>query len=121
MEQQQYGQYKLEHNNKSLLEESISFEWSDIKYIIVQNNTNITEYRKLLKRLDCNNDNIHIFNQQQVREDFIGIGHNKLSKPTLRTDVNYQELMKLILDLAQQHLKNNQNIKERLRKYKIEK
>ena len=118
---EQYGQYKLEHNNKSLLEESISFEWSDIKYIIVQNNANITEYRRLLKRLGCYNDNIHIFSQQQVREDFIGIGHNKLSKPTLRTDINYQKLMSLMLDLAQQPLKDNQNIKERLRKYKVAK
>lgn len=115
---EQYGQYKLEHNNKSLLEESISFEWSDIKYIIVQNNTNITEYRRLLKRLDCNNDNIHIFNHQQVREDFIGIGHNKLTRPSLPKNINIEKLMKLMITLSQQSPMDNQNLIEKLRRFK---
>lgn len=114
----QYGQYKLEHNNKPILEESISFEWSDIKYIIVKNNTNITEYRKLLNRLDCNNDNIHIFNQQQVREDFIGIGHNKLTRPSLPKNIDMEKLMKLMITLSQQSPMDNQNIIERLRRFK---
>ena len=115
---EQYGQYKLEHNNKSLLEESISFEWSDIKYIIVQNNTNITEYRRLLKRLDCNNDNIHIFDHQQVREDFIGIGHNKLTRPSLPKNINIEKLMKLMITLSQQSPMDNQNLIEKLRRFK---
>lgn len=115
---EQYGQYKLEHNNKPLLEESISFEWSDIKYIIVQNNTNITEYRRLLKRLDCNNDNIHIFNQQQVREDFIGIGHNKLTRPFLPKNIDIEKLMKLMITLSQQSPMDNQNLIEKLRRFK---
>lgn len=115
---EQYGQYKLEHNNKPLLEESISFEWSDIKYIIVQNNTNITEYRRLLKRLDCNNDNIHIFNQQQVREDFIGIGHNKLTRPSLPKNIDIEKLMKLMITLSQQSPMDNQNLIEKLRRFK---
>ena len=115
---EQYVQYKLEHNNKPILEESISFEWSDIKYIIVQNNTNITEYRKLLNRLDCNNDNIHIFDQQQVREDFIGIGHNKLTRPSLPKNIDMEKLMKLMITLSQQSPIDNQNLIERLRRFK---
>lgn len=115
---EQYGQYKLEHNNKPILEESISFEWSDIKYIIVKNNTNITEYRKLLNRLDCNNDNIHIFDQQQVREDFIGIGHNKLTRPSLPKNIDMEKLMKLMITLSQQSPIDNQNLIERLRRFK---
>lgn len=115
---EQYGQYKLEHNNKPILEESISYEWSDIKYIIVKNNTNITEYRKLLNRLDCNNDNIHIFDQQQVREDFIGIGHNKLTRPSLPKNIDMEKLMKLMITLSQQSPMYNQNLIERLRRFK---
>lgn len=115
---EQYGQYKLEHNNKPILEESISFEWSDIKYIIVKNNTNITEYRKLLNRLDCDNDNIHIFDQQQVREDFIGIGHNKLTRPSLPKNIDMEKLMKLMITLSQQSPMDNQNLIERLRRFK---
>lgn len=115
---EQYGQYKLEHNNKPILEESISFEWSDIKYIIVKNNTNITEYRKLLNRLDCNNDNIHIFDQQQVREDFIGIGHNKLTRPSLPKNIDMEKLMNLMITLSQQSPIDNQNLIERLRRFK---
>ena len=115
---EQYGQYKLEHNNKPILEESISFEWSDIKYIIVKNNTNITEYRKLLNRLDSNNDNIHIFDQQQVREDFIGIGHNKLTRPSLPKNIDMEKLMKLMITLSQQSPMDNQNLIERLRRFK---
>lgn len=75
----------------------------------------------MLKRYGYHNDNIHIFSQQQVREDFIGIGHNKLARPILQPDVNHKELMKFMIDLAQQPLKDNLNIRERLRKYKIEK
>ena len=115
---EQYGQYKLEHNNKPILEESISFEWSDIKYIIVKNNTNITEYRKLLKKLDCNNDNIHIFDYQQVREDFIGIGHNKLTRPSLPRNIDVEKLMKLMITLSQQSPMDNQNLIEKLRRFK---
>lgn len=121
LDENEYSEYKLKHNDNPMLSESISFEWADIKYIIVKNTTNITEYRKLLKRYGCHNDNIHIFSQQQVREDFIGIGHNKLARPILQPDVNHKELMKFMIDLAQQPFKDNLNIRERLRKYKIEK
>lgn len=37
---EQYDKYKVEHNNKSLLDDSVSFEWDDIKYIIVKNQAN---------------------------------------------------------------------------------
>ena len=97
---EQYDKYKVEHNNKSLLDDSVSFEWDDIKYIIVKNQANIKEYKQLLKNLGCSNDNIYIFYQQQVREDFIGIGHNKLSKDTLPTDVNHNELVKFMMQWA---------------------
>lgn len=58
---EQYDKYKVEHNNKSLLDDSVSFEWDDIKYIIVKNQANIKEYKQLLKNLGCSNDNIYIY------------------------------------------------------------
>jgi hypothetical protein len=72
----------------------------------------------LLKRLDCNNDNIHIFNQQQVREDFIGIGHNKLTRPFLPKNIDIEKLMKLMITLSQQSPMDNQNLIEKLRRFK---
>ena len=72
----------------------------------------------MLNRLDCNNDNIHIFDQQQVREDFIGIGHNKLTRPSLPKNIDMEKLMKLMITLSQQSPMDNQNLIERLRRFK---
>lgn len=117
LDEQEYAEYKLKHNDKSLLPKSVSFSWSDIKYIIVQNHANIEEYEELLHELKCDNNNIHIFSQQQVQEDFIGIGHNKLSQPTLRTDIDHQELMRFMMDLAQRPFNKDKSHIERLRRY----
>jgi hypothetical protein len=117
LDAKEYSEYKLHHNNQSTISESISFEWDDIKYLIVLNSANVEDYEQLLQKIGCTNKNIHIFSQQQVQEDFIGIGHNKLSQPTLRTDIDHQELMRFMMDLAQRPFNKDKSHIERLRRY----
>lgn len=77
LSKQEYIEYKKQHNEMSLLPIGIKFEWNDIKYIVVQNEPNIVEFKNLLHKLGCTNENISIFYQQQIKEDFIGIEHDQ--------------------------------------------
>ena len=95
----EYETYKKRHKNSSHIPLHIQFEWDDIKYIIVQNSDNKDEFRELLKKLGCNNPDIHIYDSKQIKEDIIGIGHNSVAKFYLPE--NHAELMKLSLELAQ--------------------
>lgn len=74
--QEQYIKYKNTNKNNSTLPLGIPFDWKDIKYIVVQNEANIDEFKKILAILGCDNNKISIFHQQQVKEDFIGIEHD---------------------------------------------
>lgn len=112
---EEYSEYKLKHNNKSLISNYISFDWSDLKYLIVQNPANIKEYQQLLHKLGCDNDNINIFSQQQVNEDFIGIGHNKLSPPSLLENLDLGKLNKLMDFLIKRPSVDSQNIVQKIK------
>lgn len=86
----EYETYKHAHNGRSILPHlGIKFEWSDVKYIIVQNEANIEEFRSLLTRLNCTNNYICIFSQQQVKDDFIGSCHDIESYDKDENPVNY--------------------------------
>lgn len=63
----------------------VTFEWNDIKYIIVDSNYKSNMVKRLLYDvLGCDNHDILIFTEKQVKTDFIGTVHNiKLSSITL--------------------------------------
>lgn len=72
----QYNTYKEKHGN-SLLNFGVDFDWGDIKYIVVDKCSQIKKIRELLEKFGCTNENIMIFDSAQVKEDFIGVDHNR--------------------------------------------
>lgn len=96
----EYKTYKEQNKNSTQIPLHIPFEWNDIKYIIVQNSDNKAEFRELLKKLGCDNDNIHLYDSKQIKEDIIGIVHNKEAKFYLPED--HKELTKIASLLSQQ-------------------
>lgn len=73
-----YEDFK-EKNGSSLLSPTmkLSFEWEDIKYIIVENEANIDDIKKLIQKQSGREDlRINYFTNQQVREDILGNNHN---------------------------------------------
>ena len=111
-----YNTYKEQNKESSQIPLHIPFEWDDIKYIIVQNSDNKDEFRELLKKLGCDNNNIHIYDSKQIKEDIIGIGHNKEAKFYLPE--NHKELIKTALLLSQQKGKSLKSMIEELKNYK---
>lgn len=73
-----YAKYKNEHDKSSLLDFGVSFDWKDIKYIIIKSGTKVESIQKILEEENCTNSQIAIFTEDQVKEDFIGIDHNKI-------------------------------------------
>lgn len=59
-----------------MLNFGVSFEYSDIKYLIVNSESNIEEVKKILSREGAFS-NILIVTKKDVMEDFIGIEHNE--------------------------------------------
>ena len=74
----EYEQYKEEHSKNSSMNIGIPFEWSDVKFLVVYSNQNIDEVRNELDKQGCDNPQIGIYTEDQVRQDFIGIKHDEL-------------------------------------------
>ncbi len=113
---EEYKTYKEQNNNSSKIPLHIPFEWNDIKYIIVQNSDNKDEFRELLKKLGCDNNNIHIYDSKQIKEDIIGIGHNKEARFYLPE--NHKELISLAMQLSQQKGADLKSMIEKLKNHK---
>lgn len=96
----QYQEYKKEHGN-SLLDLGVKFEINDIKYIIVKNDGNIDEFDKLLKSKSINHK-VHIFSENQIKEDFIGLNHDiKISTDEYKSsDANTTSQIELLMNPA---------------------
>lgn len=72
--EEQYEEFK-KANGSSMLGFGVSFEYSDIKYLIVNSESNIDEVKKILSK-DGSFSNILIVTKKDVMEDFVGIEHN---------------------------------------------
>ena len=74
-----YKKYKLDNKN-SLLKSSmreLSFEWEDIRFIIVLNDKNIDEFKKIIQTKSGRTDlRINYFTNKQIKDDVIGSSHN---------------------------------------------
>lgn len=74
-----YEGYKKSHKNSSLLtkELNITFEWEDIKYIIVETEDEKKEFWKLIEASSRRSDlHIPILTNKEVKEDIIGTSHD---------------------------------------------
>ena len=108
--EEHYEEFK-KLNGSSMLDFGVPFEYSDIKYLIVNSESNIEEVRKILSREGvC--PNILIVTKKDVMEDFIGIEHNEEILPS----PEQQDL-----EAAQRHLRRmrdmlSQMLSERTKK-----
>lgn len=75
-----YADYKKQIGH-SRLDFGVSFEYSDIKYLIVNSESNIKDVRKILSS-SPEVSHINIVTKKDVMEDFIGIEHNEEILPS---------------------------------------
>lgn len=74
--EEDYKQYKKEHDGSSLLEIGIDFEYEDINYIIVGEEGDIKETRELV------GEKTHIFTKDEIMEDVVGVNHHNEILPS---------------------------------------
>ena len=91
-------QYKDKHGGKKHLfngERPIgrSFKWDDIKYLIVESESDAEEFRGHLDSLGCSNKSIVICTHDQVMHDFIGVGHFEKQPITNTVQINDEEFV----------------------------
>ncbi len=92
-----YQAYKDAHNGSPLLPKSlnITFEWEDVKYIIVEKENEKQEYKKLIEDRSGRKDlNISFFTNKEVVEDIIGMNHDEHDDPQISTDADIDEIFK---------------------------
>lgn len=113
---EEYNLYKKQNNNSSLIPIFVQFDWDDIKYIIVKNPENKEEFKKLLIKFGYEFDNIQIFDVNQIKEDFIGIGHNQFSKYYLTNDFKDKRLLETANALSIGKIKGKETFTEYLKR-----
>ena len=74
MKIEEYDEYKSNYGNSLISNMWANFEYSDIAYIIYSNKRNSVV--KLFKGIDC--ENIVFLSHKQVKEDIIGMSHNRI-------------------------------------------
>lgn len=89
----QYEEFK-KVNGSSMLDFGVSFEYSDIKYLIVNSEHNIEDVKKILYS-EGTFSNILIVTKKQVMEDFIGIEHNEVIRPSIEQQ-DYEASQRLL-------------------------
>ena len=61
-----------------------TFDWDDVKYIIVKEGREKDYFRDLVERSSKRRDlNISYFTNKEVMEDVIGLDHNEMEKTNL--------------------------------------
>lgn len=106
LDEEGYSKYKSENNGSSILQIGIPFDWCDVKYIIIKSRTSPATFKKLLKEEGCDNDQICIFTEDQVKEDFIGVDHDvKVEEPAYDPIMDLVTGRKSILDFMMEDIK----------------
>lgn len=72
-----YQKYKDENKSSIIRSLKLSFEWEDIRFIIVNNDKNIDEMREIIEKKSGGKKlRINYFTNEQIKEDVIGTNHN---------------------------------------------
>lgn len=92
-----YDAYKKAHKNSALLSKNLNipFEWEDVKFIIVEKDSEKIEFRNLIQKYSGRNDlNISFFTNKEVKEDIIGMCHDEQDIPQIEfaTDADIDEI-----------------------------
>lgn len=97
-----YQAYKDAHNGSPLLPKSLNipFEWDDVKYIIVEEDSEKQVFKKLIEECSGRKDlNISFFTNKEVVEDIIGMNHDEYDDPQIATEADIDEIFeKMKLD-----------------------
>lgn len=94
-----YEAYKKAHKNSALLPKTLNvpFEWDDVKYIIVEKESEKLEFRQLINKLSGRDDlNISYFTNKEVKEDIIGGCHDEQdnTQTGVATDEDINEIFR---------------------------
>lgn len=65
-----YKEYKAKHDDSSLLDIGVDFQYDDIHYIIVESEDDVQSTRDIVGM------SVHIFTKDEVIEDMIGVDHH---------------------------------------------
>jgi hypothetical protein len=109
-----YQLYKDTHNGSPLLPKffNISFNWEEVKYIIVKEDYEKLEYKKLVEESSGRKDlNISFFTNKEVREDIIGMSHDEFEDPQVTTNAKINELFERMKEIEKQQLTFEYNAK----------
>ena len=78
----EYENYKV-NTGAPVINSHVPFEWSDVRYIIVQEKSEVDKMLETLDNLGCDNRHIGVFCEDEIIHDVIGYHHNVgLSSPS---------------------------------------
>lgn len=98
LNEEEYKRYKMRTGNSLIKSMKVPFEWEDIRFIIVENEDNINEFRRIIERgSEKKNLRINYFTNTQIENDVIGGNHNvKLQIKKIDFDkLNYKSQEKI--------------------------
>lgn len=96
-----YDTYKANNAGASSLGFGVEFDWPDIKYLIVKEDKHIPVFRRLITKLGCPLELVHIFSSSQVKDDFIGADHNVAIPRYSFDEEDLKEAIKKAIELYQ--------------------
>ncbi len=99
-----YKEYKANHNDSSLLDIGVDFQYEDIHYIIVESEDDVQRTRDIVGM------SVHIFTQDEVIEDVIGVDHHDEILPSPL--VQDMEAAKRHLERTMNALRNRKDVEE---------
>lgn len=99
-----YKKYKANHNDSSLLDIGVDFQYEDIHYIIVESEDDVQRTRDIVGM------SVHIFTQDEVIEDVIGVDHHDEILPSPL--VQDMEAAKRHLERTMNALRNRKDVEE---------
>lgn len=104
-----YEKYKNKNNGSSVLgTHGVPFEYTDLKYVIVESEQNRIEVQRFFQRQNVDFSHIVILTQTQILEDIVGDNHN----------VELPKLVKPKVNVAQMALQLGRLWQENKNKYK---
>lgn len=98
--EEEYESYKST-TGSPIINSHVRFEWADIRYIIVQEKSEVDEMITFLDALGCDNFHVSVFCENEIIHDVIGYQHNVgLSSPsaTPATCSSDDRLVQLFMD-----------------------
>ena len=101
----EYANYKATNGSPDI-NAYVSFEWSDVRFIIVKEKHQISRILSDLESLGCNNKQIGVFCEDEIYQDVIGYKHN-VELPAPVAPLIAEDIKERILQLLLEKLNGN--------------